>query len=222
MNGMTKQKTVIFDLDGTVLDTLPDLVLSANYALKKLGFPEQSLEQVRKAIGHGIRNLLRELMHCEDENILEECRSIFQEYYNKNKALTTKPYDGIIPLLQSLKDRGDRIFLISNKYDGATQELVTHFFGNIFDGVYGSRENVLPKPDRAMFDFVCEERNIDKSRVIYIGDSEVDCEFAKNCNIDFIGVSWGFRRKEELKASGAQVIVDSVSELKSLICSAVR
>lgn len=214
---MDKQKTVIFDLDGTVLDTLPDLALSANYALKKLGFPEQSTEQVRMAIGHGIRNLLRTLMGCEDEKILEECRSIFQEYYNKNKTLTTKPYDGIIDLLKALKDKGVRIFLISNKYDGATQELVAHFFGNIFDGVYGSRENVLAKPDRAMFDLVCEEHNLDKDGVIYVGDSEVDCEFARNCKIDFIGVSWGFRRKEELKTCGAKVIAGSVGELKSLL-----
>lgn len=214
---MAIQKTIMFDLDGTVLDTLPDLVLSANYALKKLGFPQQTTEQVRMAIGHGIRNLLKGLMSCEDENLLEECRSIFQEYYNKNKALTTKPYEGIIELLKALKDNGNRIFLVSNKYDGATQELVSHFFGDIFDGVYGSRENVLPKPDKAMFDFVCEECNIDKESVIYIGDSEVDCEFAKNCNMDFIGVSWGFRRKEELKISGAEVIVDTVDELRNIL-----
>ena len=85
---MKMQKTVMFDLDGTVLDTLPDLALSANYALKSLGFPEQTTEQVRMAIGHGIRNLLKDLMKCEDVEILEKCRSIFQEYYNKNKALT--------------------------------------------------------------------------------------------------------------------------------------
>ncbi|MDE7079497.1 MAG: HAD family hydrolase [Clostridia bacterium] len=217
---MKKQtKTVMFDLDGTVLDTLPDIAFSANYALKKLGFPEQSMEQIRMAIGHGIRNLLKDLMKREDQEILEECRSIFQDHYNKNKTLTTRPYDGIIELLQSLKDRGNRFFLISNKYDGATQELVTQFFGNVFDGVYGSRDGMLPKPDRAIFDLVCDEHLIDKENVIYIGDSEVDCEFAKNCNIPFIGVSWGFRKKEELIACGAQIIVDSVSELKDALLS---
>ena len=212
-------KTIMFDLDGTVLDTLPDIALSANYALKKLGFPEQTMEHIRMAIGHGIRNLLKDLMKREDTEILEECRSIFQDYYNKNKALTTKPYEGIVELLHTLKDRGNRIFLISNKYDGATQELVTQFFGKVFDGVYGSRDGILPKPDRAIFDFVCQENHVDKETVIYIGDSEVDCEFAKNCNVSFIGVSWGFRKREELIACGAQVIVDSVSELKDALLS---
>ena len=210
-------KTVMFDLDGTVLDTLPDLVLSANYAIKKLGFPEQSTEQVRMAIGHGIRNLLKVLMSCEDQQILEECRSIFQDYYNKNKTVTTKPYDGIIELLHNLKDRGHRIFLISNKYDGATQELISQFFGDVFDGVYGSREDILPKPDRAIFDLVCDRHEIDKSNVVYVGDSEVDCEFAKNCDIPFIGVSWGFRKRDQLIDCGAQFIVDSVEELKSAL-----
>ena len=214
---MAGYKAVMFDLDGTVLDTLPDLATSANYALKKLGFPEQSVEQVRMAIGHGIRNLLRDLMSCEDTEILEECRSIFQEYYNKNKTLTTKPYDGIVELLSVLKEKGIKVYLISNKYDGATQELISQFFPNTFDGVYGSRDGVLPKPDRAIFDLVCEERNIDKDRVIYVGDSEVDCEFAKNCNVPFIGVSWGFRKKEQLLDCGAEVIVDSVEQLKDAL-----
>ncbi|MDE7216272.1 MAG: HAD family hydrolase [Clostridia bacterium] len=214
---MNKQKVVMFDLDGTVLDTLPDLALSANYALKSLGFPEQTTEQVRMAIGHGIRNLLKDLMHCEDTEILEKCRSIFQEYYNKNKALTTKPYAGIPELLQYLKDRNCKIILISNKYDGATQELVRQFFGDIFDGVYGSRDGIAPKPDRAIFDFVCERDGIDKDKIIYIGDSEVDFEFASNCDMEFIGVSWGFRKRDQLLDCGAQTIADSVAELKSYL-----
>lgn len=214
---MKMQKTVMFDLDGTVLDTLPDLALSANYALKSLGFPEQTTEQVRMAIGHGIRNLLKDLMNCEDVEILEKCRSIFQEYYNKNKALTTRPYAGILELLQYLKSKDCKIILISNKYDGATQELVTQFFGDIFDGVYGSRDGIAPKPDRAIFDFVCEKDAIEKDNIIYIGDSEVDCEFARNCNMRFIGVSWGFRKKEQLEQCGAERIADSVEELKNYL-----
>ena len=97
------KKAVFFDLDGTVLNTLPDLVKSANYALKELGYPTQNLETVRMAIGHGIRNLLRDLMHCNDEEQLDRCREIFKEYYDIHKADTTKPFDGILELLRNLK-----------------------------------------------------------------------------------------------------------------------
>ena len=128
------QKAVFFDLDGTVLDTLPDLAKSANYALKELGYPTQSVETVRMAIGHGIRNLLRELMHCNDEEELDRCREIFKEYYDLHKADTTKPFDGIIEVLQDLKKEGFKLVLISNKYDGATKDLAKRFFGDLFYG----------------------------------------------------------------------------------------
>ena len=161
------QKTVFFDLDGTVLDTLPDLVKSANYALAKLGYPKQSAETVRSAIGHGIRNLLRDLMNCKDEVELEKCREIFKDYYDAHKADATKPFDGIVDTLQMLKADGYKLALISNKYDG----------------------------------------------IIYVGDSEVDCEFAINCGMTLIAVDWGFRTRAQLVEAGAKSIVHSPSEL---------
>ncbi|MDE6275436.1 MAG: HAD family hydrolase [Clostridia bacterium] len=211
------QKTVFFDLDGTVLDTLPDLAKSANYALKELGYPTQSLESVRMAIGHGIRNLLRELMHCTDEQELEKCREIFKDYYDAHKADTTKPFDGILNMLQDLKNRGYKLVLISNKYDGATKDLAMRFFGDLFDGVYGSRDDIPAKPDRDLFQIACKEHGVSQDGIIYVGDSEVDCEFARNCGMTLIAVNWGFRTQDQLIQAGADIIVSSPIELYNTV-----
>lgn len=211
----TSSKNILFDLDGTILDTLPDLFVSANYALKKLGFPEQTFEDVRRAIGHGIRNLLRDLMKCNDTDTLEKGRMIFKDYYDKNKAVHTRPYDGMIELVQKLKSQGNKVFVISNKYDDAAKALVYNFYGDMFDGVYGSRDNILPKPDRAIFDIVVEENSLNPSDCIYVGDSEVDREFAENTGMDFVAVCWGFRTEEELRKCGAKTIVSDIYSLEN-------
>lgn len=211
------QKTVFFDLDGTVLDTLPDLAKSANYALNTLGYPTQTVETVRMAIGHGIRNLLKELMHCNDEEQLEKCREIFKDYYGEHKADTTKPFDGVIDALQQLKNDGYKLVLISNKYDGATKDLASRFFGDLFDGVYGSRDDILAKPYRDMFELACNERGISQEGIIYVGDSEVDCEFARNCGMTLIAVDWGFRTRNQLIEAGAEIIVSSPKRLIEVI-----
>ena len=211
------QKIVFFDLDGTVLDTLPDLAKSANYALNELGYPTQSVETVRMAIGHGIRNLLKELMHCTDEEELEKCREIFKDFYDAHKADTTKPFDGILETLQDLKNDGYKLVLISNKYDGATKDLAKQFFGDIFDGVYGSRDDIYAKPYRDLFDLACKELGVSQDGVIYVGDSEVDCDFARNCGMTLIAVDWGFRIRNQLVEAGAEIIVSSPKQLKEKI-----
>ena len=216
------QKAVFFDLDGTVLDTLPDLAKSANYALNELGYPTQSLETVRMAIGHGIRNLLRVLMNCEDEEQIDKCREIFKDYYNLHKADTTKPFDGITELLQDLKQEGYKVVLISNKYDDATKDLVKFFFGDLFDGVYGSRDDICPKPCRDLFDIACQENDLDSAGIFYVGDSEVDCEFAINCDMNLIAVDWGFRTRDQLIEAGAKTIVRSPKELFDTICDLAK
>ena len=216
------QKTVFFDLDGTVLDTLPDLAKSANYALNELGYPTQSVETVRGAIGHGIRNLLRELMRCTDEQELERCREIFKDYYDAHKADTTKPFDGVLETLQDLKKDGYRLALISNKYDGATKDLAKKFFGDLFDGVYGSRDDIPAKPNRDLFELACKELGVSQDGVIYVGDSEVDCEFAKNCGMTLIAVDWGFRTHAQLVEAGAEIIVNTPRELFVTIINTIE
>lgn len=216
------QKAVFFDLDGTVLDTLPDLAKSANYALNELGYPTQSIETVRSAIGHGIRNLLKDLMHCTDDKELEKCREIFKDYYDLHKADTTRPFDGILQLLQDLKNDGFKLVLISNKYDGATKDLANQFFGNLFDGVYGSRDDIPAKPNRDLFDVACIENALDSNGIIYVGDSEVDCDFANNCGMTLIAVDWGFRTHSQLVEAGAKSIVHTPKELYEKISDIVR
>ncbi|MDE5755807.1 MAG: HAD family hydrolase [Clostridia bacterium] len=211
------QKIVFFDLDGTVLDTLPDLAKSANYALNELGYPTQNAETVRMAIGHGIRNLLKELMHCTDEEELEKCREIFKDYYDAHKADTTKPFDGILEMLQELKNDGYKLVLISNKYDGATKDLAKRFFGDIFDAVYGSRDDIPAKPNRDLFDLACKEHGFLQDGIIYVGDSEVDCDFARNCGMILISVNWGFRTRDQLVEAGAEIIVSSPKDLYDTI-----
>ena len=169
-------KNVLFDLDGTVLDTLPDLVESANHALVELGYPSQSYEPVH-----------------------------------------TRPYDGMPELIRSLKESGKRVFVISNKYDDAAKELVKNFYGELFDGIYGSTDDMLPKPDRAVFDKVCKENSLDPKECIYVGDSEVDVQFANNCGIPLIAVCWGFRTRQELVFSKAATIASDIRELKRFL-----
>lgn len=209
-----KFKNVLFDLDGTVLDTLPDLVESANYALVALGYPAQTYEQVRRAIGRGIRNLLKDLMHCEDVAVLEKCRLIFKGYYDAHKAVHTKPYEGMTELVRSLKERGIKVFVISNKYDDAAKDLVYAFYGDLFDGVYGSTDDMPPKPDRAVFDKVCREHSLSADECVYVGDSEVDIRFAANCGMKLAAVSWGFRTREELMLAGAEECSSDTAQLR--------
>ncbi|MDE5654606.1 MAG: HAD family hydrolase, partial [Clostridia bacterium] len=137
--------------------------------------------------------------------------------YALQNADTTEPLDGILALLSNLKQEGYKLVLISNKYDGATKDLARKFFGNLFDGAYGSRDNVPAKPDRDLFDLACKENNLATDGIIYVGDSEVDCEFASNCDMTLIAVDWGFRTHAQLVEAGAKVIVSSSKELYNKI-----
>ena len=138
-------------------------------------------------------------------------------YYDLPKADATKPFDGIPKLLQDLKEEGYVLVLISNKYDGAAKDLVKKFLGEQFDGVYGSRDDIYAKPYRDLFDIACKENNLSSEGIIYVGDSEVDCEFAANCDMTLIAVDWGFRTHAQLVGAGANIIVSSSQELYDTI-----
>ena len=206
----------IFDLDGTILYTLQDLANSLNYALSQNGLPERTLEEVRRFVGNGIHKLV-ERGAASDPETVEKVYAVFCDHYSVHKEDTTRPYDGVQALLKKLKDAGLRLALVSNKAEPATLALCDKFFPDIFDAVVGGRDGrrLKPAPDPvnevlARLEFAVED-------AVYIGDSEVDIQTAKNSNMDSIIVSWGFRDADFLREQGATVIVDTTDELYALL-----
>jgi len=203
---------VIFDLDGTLLDTLRDLCDSTNHALASFGFPRRSLEEIRSFVGNGIGNLVaRSLPENTDAKTFEKVLSVFKEHYAKNSRNKTAPYPGIAELLEDLKREGVKTAVVSNKADFAVQTLVDDFFPGLVTVAIGELSGVARKPDPATTLLAMEKMGT--CNVVYVGDSEVDVETAKNANISGIFVDWGFRSEKQLRESGAETVVHSAKEL---------
>lgn len=208
---------IIFDLDGTLLNTLSDLHASTNYALSTEALPTRSLDEVRTFVGNGIRKLIERAVpdNCPQDT-LERVFAAFKAHYAENCMNTTVPYPGIPELLHALKARGYKLGVVSNKADAPVKALISHYFPDAFDSVVGEREGVRRKPaPDAVFETV-RTLGSDISQTLYIGDSEVDSQTAKNAGCDCVLVSWGFKSREFLDSLGGAV-VDSVRELYSVI-----
>ena len=207
-------KTVIFDLDGTLLDTLDDLSDSVNFALKSQHLPLRSREEVRRFVGNGIGSLIHRSVPEDCPTELEEKTfAAFRQHYFDNCAVKTKPYEGIEALLEKLKTDGFRLGVVSNKADAAVKELMNFYFPDTFDTVCGEKENVRRKPSP---DLVLESiRLLDSSigETLYVGDSDVDFLTAQNAGTECILVSWGFRDRASLEKLGADAIADTADEL---------
>lgn len=211
---MKKYDAWLFDMDGTVLDTLEDLKNSVNYMLKSKGMAERNSEEIRRFLGYGFVNLLKSSLEYEiSEEEFEECKKTYQEYYAVHCTDETKPYDGIIDVLTKLKENGVKIALVSNKHESAVMSLNERYFGGMFDEVSGDREGVNRKPAPDSVYIVLEKLGISKEKALFIGDSEVDSKTAQNAGVDFVGVTWGFRDKEQLIKSGASDFADKPSDL---------
>lgn len=215
------KRLTIFDLDGTLLNTIADLANSTNVALTKLGFPTHETEKYNFMVGNGINKLFeRALPESErnDTNILK-MREIFLNHYSINNTLYSKPYEGITSLLEKLQEKGVKIAVASNKYQSGTRKLVQHYFPQIkFCAVYGQRENINTKPDPTIVYDILKDANIkDKKEVLYIGDSGVDMQTALNAKIESCGVTWGFRPKSELMQFNPSFIVNKASEILEII-----
>ncbi|MBO4819526.1 MAG: HAD-IA family hydrolase [Firmicutes bacterium] len=211
---MKEYKAYIFDLDGTLLDTLEDLADAVNYAMRKNGFPERSLAEVKSFVGDGMRLLVkRSAPTGAEDDLLEKAFADFREYYSVHYMDKTKPYPGIEAMLRALKAQGKRLCVISNKVDYAVKLLMDQFFSGLFETVLGEREGIRRKPSPDSLLAVMEELELSREECVYIGDSDTDIETARNAGIDSISVSWGFRTKEFLKRSGAQRIVDEPKDL---------
>ena len=214
------KKLVIFDLDGTLLDTITDLANAANHALIQLGFPTHKTEAIRTFVGNGINKLLERALPAEEQsgsNVMQ-MRAYFVPYYDAHNADLSRPYPGIEALLRDLQEKGVEIAVASNKYQEATVKLVKHYFPNIeFAEVLGQRENIPVKPDPAIVFDILKKVGIKKEDVIYVGDSGVDMQTARNAGVDSIGVSWGFRPRTELETFHPMAIIDKAEELMDYI-----
>lgn len=213
------KKLVIFDLDGTLLDTIADLAAAANHALQKAGFPVYDTETIRTFVGNGISKLLERALPegARTAENVERLRTDFVPYYDAHKAEQSKPYPGVAALLLRLQERGMMLAVASNKYQAATEKLVAHYFPAIrFVKVMGQREGVPVKPDPTIVFDIMEAAGVGKEDVLYVGDSGVDMQTAHNAGVDAVAVSWGFRPRTELEAFRPLAIIDRAEELADL------
>lgn len=214
------KKLVIFDLDGTLLNTIADLAESTNHALKQLGFPTHDAETIRTFVGNGINKLLfRALPDKEktEENVMR-MRTHFVPYYDAHNADLSVPYPGIVPLLEELQAKGLMIAVASNKYQAATTKLVKHYFPTIhFVEVLGQREGIAVKPDPSIVFDILKKANVSPEETLYVGDSGVDMQTAINAGVDAIGVTWGFRPRAELESFQPMAIIDKAKDLTTNI-----
>ena len=209
--------TFIFDFDGTLLDTLGDLAASVNYALRTHQMPEHSIDDVRRFVGNGVRKLMeRAVPEGTGDLLFDDAFRTFQQHYLEHSLDTTRPYEGIPELLQALKGRGCRMAVVSNKMMAATQQLCRHFFPEI-DVAIGEHEaeGIRRKPAPDTVNEALRQLNADRAGAVYVGDSDVDIETARNSQLPCVSVLWGFRSRDFLLNYGATHFVSSPLELLS-------
>lgn len=217
---MKMKKLVIFDLDGTLLDTIEDLGKACNHALVQCGFPERRMDEYNMLVGRGIMNLFRKALPegaGTEENALR-MREHFVPYYNEHNRDFTKPYPGIPELLDSLSSAGVSLAVASNKYQEGTEMLVRHYFGKYrFACILGQREGRPIKPDPEIVREAMAAAGAGKEEVVYCGDSDVDMATGMNAGVCTIGVTWGFRTREELLAYGPDLLADTPLDISEFV-----
>lgn len=217
-------KAIIFDMDGTILDTIKDIAGAVNYILEKYEKPVRTVDEVKSFVGNGLRRTL-ELSLGDMENKDEFIDSIyteFTEYYKVHSSDNTKPYDGIVDAIKILKEKGYKTAVVSNKRQEAVEELCVKFYEGLFDIAIGEQDGLKIKPDPAMVNKALDYLGVTNEEAVYIGDSEVDIKTAVNSGLKGIYVSWGFRGAKLLMENGAKVVVANPEELLKVIASCSR
>ncbi len=214
------KKLVIFDLDGTLLNTIEDLGHAANYALEKNGFPTHTIASYPFFVGNGVRRLITRVLPEDNRTpaMIDTLLKDFREFYDVHCCDCTKPYAGIPELLRDLRDQDVKVAVASNKYDAAVQKIINHYFGDIdFVAIQGQVDGVNVKPDPSIVFGILAKAQVPKSEVLYVGDSGVDMETARRACIDSVGVTWGFRPEKELVEYYAGTIVHQPNVIIDLL-----
>ena len=213
-----KTDTVIFDLDGTLLNTLEDLADSTNYAMRAFGLKERSINEVRNFVGNGVDVLIERAVEGAISKEQElECLDVFKQHYSKNMDNKTKPYDGIIDVIKELLKRGYHIAIVSNKFDAAVKGLNVDYFEGLFPAAIGASDTVAKKPAPDSVIKALQELHSDKERAVYVGDSDVDIMTARNSGLPCISVTWGFRDEELQRSMGTDYIIHKPEELLDVL-----
>ena len=211
---MKDYQTYIFDLDGTLIDSINDLATSCNYALRQYGMKQYAVDEVRMMVGNGVKKLMeRATPGGLDNPHFDEVYSIFRKHYMQHNLDTPRPYPGIMETLAELQSRHKKMAVVSNKFYAATQEIVNHFFGDLIHVAIGEREDIRKKPAPDTVFEAIRQLGVKKEGCVYVGDSDVDIDTAINSGMPCISVLWGFRSKEFLLAHGAMQLISQPSEL---------
>lgn len=213
-----KYELIVFDMDGTILDTLEDLKNSMNHSLKLHNMPERTLDEIRSFVGNGIRRLIELAVvegTCSEK--IDEIYKDFMKHYEVHCADFTRPYNGVNDLIKNLRNRGYKTAVVSNKADAAVQDLCIQYFPGLFDLAIGERSEIAKKPAADMVNLALEQLQVSKENAVYIGDSDVDVATARNSNLDMIAVDWGFRTRKFLMEQGAETIVSNPEEILELV-----
>ncbi|MFA7076049.1 MAG: HAD family hydrolase [Candidatus Izemoplasmatales bacterium] len=215
-----KYNTMIFDLDGTLLDTIKDIQETMNQVMRINGYPEYSVEEYKYFVGSGVDILIQRVMRTSKipDNMFPILKEGYYEVYAKQSKINTKVYDGILDLINELKSENISVNVLSNKPHTQTLDVINYYFkAGTFDLIYGKKEEFSPKPDpSSAFDLI-SSLGVKPEEVIYVGDTEIDIQTSKNAGFLSVGVLWGFRKKEELLQAGSDVIVENPLDIMRLI-----
>lgn len=208
------KRAVLFDMDGTLIDTLDDLTDSVNYALKVNGYPIREVREVKSFVGNGIKKLVeRAVPKGAVESEVDNCYKQMIDYYHLHAMDKSKPYENATEIVEKLNEQGIKVGIVTNKVQKAAEDISDKFFGDKVEVVVGVKKFRKLKPDAQPINIALKELNIKKEDAIFVGDSEVDVLTAKNAGVDFIGAAWGFRGEDALIKSGAKVVIKEIKDL---------